>query len=426
MTGQGGSKRKALDDDRPKEEGGDATRRKSVSGKVGKDANGRSHGKGQSNVNIGHNAQAPSVHFSLPDDKPSHDGRHIMNGNTHLYGNEHRGDYMMNLSHTGESNFHSGSPDLWNSASASPGHRQSHTDMTYSNTLNPTGLSVPGVGLGGRMQSFDDYGGNHVSQSYARQTVAPAVGNIIHGVGIGMPGGSGSSNGFVHPANRLSPNGSGNALDVHVMGTNGAMLSGDTTGSYRSNSMSGTQFGIPPGVISASTQPVHLPSEHSGFSPSLSPGSMGANMLANSHNMAPPVPNYQDPPHNHATGSDSTSRGRQDSVRGQQSSIPPAKLLQDSLHTMPQIEDVTSWSTVSFFISLYLRHLHALVRRTVAIFCFLNLASDHVTSPHRHLSSINPTLPSAWPRDSIKRMSNSGHSSCRSRHTSSRNHPRVE
>jgi hypothetical protein len=43
------------------------------------------------------------------------------------------------------------------------------------------------------------------------------------------------------------------------------------------------------------------------------------------------------------------------------SSIPPMKLLQDSLNTMPQIEDVTSWSTVSFFISLYLRHLHALV-----------------------------------------------------------------
>lgn len=206
------------------------------------------------------------------------------------------------------------------------------------------------------MQSFDNYGNTQPTQSYARQTVGPAVGNIINGVGIGMPGGSGSNNGFVHPSTGISPNGSGNALDMHMLSNNGAMLNGDS-GSYRSNSISGNQFALPPGAISSTTQQVHLPSEHSGFSPSLSPG----NMMAN-NNMAPPNPHHQDPPHITTTGSDSTSRGRQDSLHGYRSSIPPAKLLQDSLHTMPQIEDVTSWSTVSFFISLYLRHLHALVK----------------------------------------------------------------
>ena len=370
MTGQGQSKRKTWDEDKPKEEG-NAGRRRSTAGKPSEKTNGRPQSKDQgstgSNAVNNSNAPAPSVHFAFPDDKPI-DSKHglLSNGNNHMHTDGYRQqqhvntDYMMNLSQTGEPNFHTGSPDLWNNVSGSPGRRHQHPDLTYSNTLTSTGLSVPGVGMGGRLANFDNYGNNHPSQSYARQTVGPAVGNIIHGVGIGMPGGSGSNHGFAHPPTGLSPNGSGNALDVHALGTNGTILSGGETGSYRSNSMSGNQFALPPGAISSSTHQVHLPSEHSGFSPSLSPG----NMMANNQ-IAQPNSHYQEPPQIHTIGSDSTSRGRQDSLHGHRSSIPPAKLLQESLHTMPQIEDVTSWSTVSFFISLYLRHLHALVSRSV-------------------------------------------------------------
>lgn len=374
MTGQGSNKRKAWDEDKPKEEGGSTKRRSSTTGKATKETSGRGQGSGQaplptSSSATNHSAPLPSVHFAFPDDKPMEDNKAGVSGhmNNHLHNNGYRpqqhvnNDYIMNMSHTGEPTFGTTSPDLWASGSGSPGRGHRHPELTYSGTLNSTGLSVPGVGMGGRMQSFDNYGNSQPSQSYARQTVGPAVGNIINGVGIGMPGGSGSNNGFVHPSTGISPNGSGNALDMHMLSSNGAMLNGDS-GSYRSNSISGNQFVLPPGAISSTTQQVHLPSEHSGFSPSLSPG----NMMAN-NNMAPPNSHHQEPPHITTTGSDSTSRGRQDSLHGYRSSIPPAKLLQDSLHTMPQIEDVTSWSTVSFFISLYLRHLHALVREALGV-----------------------------------------------------------
>ena len=436
MTGQAGAnKRKAWEEAGgvgEGKEGPPAVRRKKAvaAGMTSNGAAGKKEGKGAagsgrrpSTVNAvsSGNGHSGSGHFVTPGDtKPVISNGGPNNGNLHstyrpaMNGG---GDYnnMLNIG-SNESNGFPTTPDMWNAASNSPARRPSHGhsysshshghatvqpgDAGYNgSTLAPNGMGMPSGAMNGR---YDAFAGAPYHGGMRHSIVGPSVGNIIHsglgGIGIGLP--AGSSNGFAgHPAAGVSPQDTtvdGLGINLVGAGGNATLVGNDPTSTstgyhyspqYRAGSASiHGQYPIPSGNISNHGLPVA--SEHSGFSPS------STNMAVNGHTGPPNTVHFQETstgPQTTQNSSEANPRGRHGSMHGMRSSIPPSRLLHESLQTMPQIEDVTSWSTVSFFISLYLRHLHALVSTSSA--CEQSSEADMTASrSHRLRSFISPTL----------------------------------